>query len=269
MIDFDALPLVAAGESKEVRYQGGGRVAIRLRPSVYSYTYNRYGLVPGSDRLRLEATALLARVLDRAGVAHAFEHFDPDAGLITAQLLLEPTPEGWRFHPDDLGNSTPPQIAPIEVVVKAAHVGTPRHRYYQTEHYPTRSGALIAAGDPYPAPIVRFDWRNPLHDAQGNRLADEPLASDMAELWINTARAADLARRAFAALSAFLGGRGLRLLDICFFIDRDGGLIFSELSPDCMRVTAADDSLDKDIWRAGGSSELLLAKWTRFVELIR
>jgi phosphoribosylaminoimidazole-succinocarboxamide synthase len=160
------------------------------------------------------------------------------------------------------------RTCPIEVVVKAAHVGTPRHRYYQIDQRPTRDGTLVVAGEPYPCTFVRFDWRNPLQDEHGQRLADEPLPEEMAVWWIDT-RAAGLARRAFAAMEGFLAARGLRLLDICFFIDAAGRLIFSEVSPDCMRVTAQSDSLDKDIWRAGGSSALLLEKWSRFVELIR
>ncbi len=36
------------------------------------------------------------------------------------------------------------------------------------------------------------------------------------------------------------------------------------------RVRAADEgSLDKDVWRAGGSSELLKEKWTWFLERIK
>lgn len=268
-LDFDALPLVAEGESKIVRYLGGGRVAIRLKPTIYSYTANRYGVIPGTERLRLSATDILCGVIARAGLRHCFHLPLADQGLLVADLLLEPTPEGYRFAPDDVALAHLARIPPIEVIVKAAHVGTPKHRYYNLAAHPTRDGELIADGEAYPAPIVRFDWRNPLTNPAGERLADEPMPDSLADLWIDTRRAADLARRAFAALSGYMAGRGLRLLDICFLIDASGERIFSEISPDCMRVTAAARSLDKDVWRGGGAPEQILRRWATFVELIR
>ena len=44
--EFRALPLVVEGNSKEVRYGGNGLVVIRFKPTIYSFTYNRAGVVP-------------------------------------------------------------------------------------------------------------------------------------------------------------------------------------------------------------------------------
>ena len=41
-------------------------------------------------------------------------------------------------------------------------------------------------------------------------------------------------------------------------LNNDGSMIWSEINPDCMRVKLNQDNIrtdmDKDIWRAGGSS---------------
>ncbi|MCB0336872.1 MAG: hypothetical protein KDD62_11230, partial [Bdellovibrionales bacterium] len=72
-IDFDLLPRVIEGESKDVRYLGDGLVAIRLKPTVYSFTHNRCDVVPGSDRIRLETSKTFLDVLKRAGIEHAYQ----------------------------------------------------------------------------------------------------------------------------------------------------------------------------------------------------
>ncbi|MBI1902441.1 MAG: hypothetical protein HYS13_15170 [Planctomycetia bacterium] len=163
-----------------------------------------------------------------------------------------------------------PRFAPVEVVVKRRHIGTPKHRYRFIEQYPTRAGKILAADAEYPELQVRFDWRNPVRDSSGQRLADEIMSEQFADLYIDVPKARSLAIAAFEALATFLSGRGLVLDDICFFIDRDGRCIFSEISPDCLRARAVGEgSLDKDVWRAGGGSELLTEKWTKFLERIR
>ncbi|MGB4762629.1 MAG: hypothetical protein WBP12_04740 [Candidatus Saccharimonas sp.] len=269
---FRKLPLVVEGESKEVRYVGNGEVIIRLKPTVYSYTYNRGGEIPGSDVARLRAIQLLLPILRNAGIEHTY--LEVNDRWVHSQLVLQPAVAGdpEPFTPHDL---TPAQLAelpratPLEIVVKARHSGTPKHRYYRLSDYPTREGGHIQPDQLYPCPIVRFDWRNPLVDEQGNRLADEVVPEPMAEWFCDTTATRYTAERAFKALSEQLASKGLDLWDICFFIAEDGQTMFGEVSPDCLRVRAHDGSaLDKDVWRAGGSSEHVLAKWQQFVELL-
>ena len=51
-IDFDNPKLV--GESKELYSVPNSELCIiKLKPTLYSYTYNRYGIVKGTDYLRL------------------------------------------------------------------------------------------------------------------------------------------------------------------------------------------------------------------------
>ena len=56
--EFVGLPLVVEGESKEVRYAGNGKVVIRFKPTIYSFTANRAGIIEGSDFLRLRASKI-------------------------------------------------------------------------------------------------------------------------------------------------------------------------------------------------------------------
>jgi phosphoribosylaminoimidazole-succinocarboxamide synthase len=269
---FKKLPLVVEGESKEVRYTGNGEVVIRLKPTIYSYTHNRTGIIEGSDTLRLAAIARLLPVLQQAGVQHTYREVTDR--WIRSQLVLQPEVIGKPapFRPDDLSATelaALPVAPPIEVVAKAVHGGTPKHRYFGMSNVPLKHGGHIAVDAPYPQPFIRFDWRNPMHGPDGTRLADEVLPEPMADWYIDTADAQQTALRAFTALQTYLRDCGLELWDICFFIAQDGTTMFGEVSPDCLRVRAADGAaLDKDVWRQGGSSETVLSKWQNFVELL-
>ncbi len=252
--EFEALPLVVEGESKIVRDAGEGLAVIRFKPTIYSFTANRAGVVPGSEVLRLRATRVLVEVLHAAGVPHAYRTVND------------------RFVLSDLIQNPPP----IEVVVTAYHSGTSKHRYYGMAGTPIRASHPFYGGyafEPdggYPVPVVRFDWRNPLrHPETGARLADEVLGEAQADWFIDVARARLTALQAFRALSGFLAERDIVLYDLCLFITEDGGTVFGELSQDCGRFRHFDlGSLDKDEWRAGGSSEHVMRKWEMLLELM-
>jgi phosphoribosylaminoimidazole-succinocarboxamide synthase len=122
-------------------------------------------------------------------------------------------------------------------------------------------------------PIVCFDWRHPLHDTDGKALADEPLPDDYAALWVDDLQSAkQLAREAFEWIEELFAGKGLRLIDICFFIDATGTILFGEISPDCMRVRdmASDEgeALDKDQWRSGGDEAEVLLRYQRLGSIV-
>lgn len=251
---FERLPLVREGESKIVRDAGDGQVVVRLKPTIYSFTHHRSGIVPGSDDLRVRASAIFDRCLKAAGVDTAFLDFGPR--YILARRIEAPPP--------------------IEVIVKAAHVGTPKHRYFGMggatirASHPRHGGIRVDDDGRYPSPLVRFDWRNPLVDPRsGEPLADEVLPDAQADWFIDTAEARITALRAFESLSSFLDAVGVSLLDICFFLTEDGKTSFGEVSPDCARFRDAQgDALDKDVWRQGGSSPQVLHKWQALVDRI-
>jgi len=276
--DFAALPLVIEGESKEVRYAGGGLVAIRFKPTIYSFTANRCGIVPGSDVLRLRASRVFVEVLRRAGIAHGYRQVSDR--FVLAGLVLPPVTESCPrpFRPADLSAAELgrlPLAPPIEVVVKRMHSGTSKHRYHGMAGQPVRAGHPYFAGmrfgpdDAYPEPVVRFDWRNPLRDGAGRPLADEVLPDPIADWFIDTARARPAALAAYEAIADFLAERDIVCYDLCLFVTEDGGTVFGEISQDCGRFRHFDlGSLDKDVWRAGGSSEQVLAKWQLLLDRI-
>lgn len=252
---FDALPRVVEGESKDVRRHPDdpSLCVIRLKPTIYSFSANRAGVVPGSDLLRLRATRLLVDAVRAAGVDHAYRHV------------------GERFIVSRLVANPPP----IEVIVKRFHTGTTKHRMrgmggsrVRASH-PLFGGLTIEDDKPYPHPVVRFDWRNPLRDEGGAALADEALGDEMANFYIDVAEARRTALRTWKAMTDFMGQRDVVACDVCLFITEDGRTVFGEISQDCGRFRHFDEgSLDKDVWRAGGSSEMVLQKWQRMLDLL-
>lgn len=252
--EFNALPLVVEGESKIVRDAGDGLAVIKLKPTIYSFTHNRCGVVSGSDLLRLRATKTLTSVLKQAGINHSY--LDVNDKFILSKLIKSPPP--------------------IEVVVKAFHSGTSKHRYdgmsasVVRNSHPLFAGMKIEPEGAYPSPIVRFDWRNPLLAKDGKtRLADEVLGESQADWFIDVAKAKITALKTYRALATFLGERDIILYDICLFITEDGETVYGEISQDCGRFRHFDlGSLDKDVWRAGGSSDVVLQKWEMLLKLI-
>lgn len=249
---FESLPLLIRGESKEIRLLTPHITVAKLIPSVYSHTHNRYGIAPGTDEIRARFSAkIFRRLVDNPGPRHISTAF---LGLIESSvgpLLAERRVETCN----------------LEIRVKRYHIGSPLHRYRFTEKYATtqRCGP-ISRWSRFDSPLVCFDWRHPLVDKDGNQLADEPISDDYASIWMeNIPNAKRLAREMFEWMEDLFASRSLRLVDICFFVDRSGSTLFGEISPDCMRVRtrASDDAmaLDKDEWRSGGSPSQVLQKY--------
>lgn len=258
-IDFANLPLLVRGDSKEVRLLTPRLALAKLIPSVYSFTYNRYGTAPGTDHVRARFSAELFRRM--AAAPGPFRLGSAFLGLVNSSqgpLLAEHVVENCN----------------IEVRVKRYHIGSPLHRYLYTDRHPTRdAGPPVKRWHRFAEPVVCFDWRHPLRDEEGRRLADEPLPDDYAALWIDDLSAAKtLARSAFLWIERLFDQAGLRLVDICFFIDRTGSVLYGEISPDCMRVrdggSADGEALDKDLWRSGGSPEAVLEKYRHLYDRV-
>jgi phosphoribosylaminoimidazole-succinocarboxamide synthase len=253
--EFEQLPLVVEGESKIVRDAGGELAVVKFKPTIYSFTSNRTGVIPGSETLRLRACKIFTRVLNDAGIRHTYMAVNDRFAL--SKLIVDPPP--------------------IEVIIKAFHSGTSKHRYVGMTDvairasHPFYAGRTFAADGGYPAPLVRFDWRNPLRDPNdpSRQLADEVLGEDWADWYINVRHAKKTALHVYKALSEFLGPRNVIVYDLCLFITADGRTVFGEISQDCGRFRHYDlGSLDKDIWRAGGSSKQVLAKWQTLLDII-
>lgn len=275
--DFDKLPLVIKGKSKEVRYLRHGLVVIKLVESVYSFTHNRAAIIEGTARSRLTSSRKLVDVLNHAGVNHAY--LQVGQGYILSKMVV-PHPSEYAkydlplFYPFDL---TPeqfdrlPRAPPVEIIIKRFHSGTSKHRYVGMPGMRVRRGKLTAnhviqPEDAYPETLVRFDWRNPLtridEDGQVIRVQDEILPEPMADWLIDVKKARRTALRASAAISEALAKVDIVYMDLCLFIDESGTLMYGELGPDCGRFRHYElGSLDKDVWRSGGSSSQVVLKW--------
>lgn len=250
---FRKLPLFVEGESKEIRLLNDNIGVIYFKPTIYSFTSNRTGIVEGSNIPRINVSKVLCELLKENGINHSY--IDYYGEFVITHIINAPN---------------------IEVVVKANHTGTSKHRYFGMnkskvrDSHPYYSGMTIEDMQPYPEPIVRFDWRNPFcHPVTKIQLADEVLCDAQADLFIDTKEARKTALKTFNILSDFLQTKNIVIYDLCLFISEDGKTVFGEISPDCGRYRHYDlGSLDKDVWRAGGSSKDVLEKWNLLHQLI-
>jgi phosphoribosylaminoimidazole-succinocarboxamide synthase len=257
--DFETLPLLVRGDSKEIRLLTPRIALAKMLPTVYSYTYNRYGVAVGTDKVRAHFSAEMFRQMAAyPGTTHLSTAF---LGLVDSSvgpLLAEEVVESCN----------------IEIRVKRYHIGSPIHRYQFSEKYSTAFGGKpLQRWDRFEHPVVCFDWRHPLQDEHGTRLADEPLPDDYAALWIDDLVAAKrLARSAFEWIEKRFLQVNLQLIDICFFIDRTGKVLYGEISPDCMRVRSQAsieaEAFDKDIWRSGGTPEEVVERYLRLYNIV-
>ncbi len=245
-LDFDSLPLFLEGESKIIRSWTPRVLVERFKPTVYSFTHNRCGVVHGTDVTRARFTAEIFRRMARLSSREPCVPRSAFLGLVetaSGPLVVQERKETCN----------------LEVRVKRFHIGSPLHRYRYTDNYAsTQACGPLKRWSRLDRPVVCFDWRNPFTDEQGVRLADEPLSDDYASVWMdNVPMAKEMARNAFLWLEQLFAAEDLCLIDMCMFVDRTGQFILGEISPDCMRVRLMRDvldlspSLDKDQWRQG------------------
>jgi phosphoribosylaminoimidazole-succinocarboxamide synthase len=196
------------------------------------YSIRRRGPVPapGAGEVRARINARLSEVLRAAGVR-------------TSTIASRPPYVLMRRH----------RVAEhIEVVVKAAVRGSPRHRYPGLCTEPTRSGARLGDNARH-APYVRFDWRVP---SPGE---DQMMPRALADHFIDADAAERTALRAFHALREHLRRVGLDLLDGCFFLDEAGEVVCGEVSPDnlaSIEYTGRDPAV-QEAFRRRGKAEIV------------
>ncbi len=304
---FRALPLVIEGESKEVRYAGNGLVIIRFKPTVYSFTHNRCAEIPGSHIPRLEASRIFVEVLRATGIRHAYREIGNE--FILADLVLPHDVEFKKygipvFVPPDLSVQeidALPKAPPIEIIAKRYLTGTTKHGCigmagsHVRKSHPFYAEVSLEGDGALPEMLIRFDWRNPLNQpgrgkkmadqilegmdqlemyeriAQyGDRTADVALPPQLADLFIDVKHAQRTAFLTAMVLEEFLASKQIVFYDLCLFIDESGTLVYGEVSPDCGRFRHLDlGSLDKDVWRTGGSHQDVINKWMLLVQLLK
>lgn len=271
-LDFESLPMFVTGDSKIIRSWTSQLVVEKFKPTVYSYTHNRYGESPGTDAIRARFAAEVFRRMAR------IDANTPNKPRSAFVALLESC-EGPLLVQRRVESCN------LEVRVKRYHIGSPVHRYLYTEKYPTtmRCGPL-RKWSRLDTPLVCFDWRHPLTDEEGKRLADEPISDDYATVWMeNVSGAKEMCRNTFLWLEELFAKKGYVLVDMCVFIDYTGKTLYGEISPDCMRVRKLDVSetgksldiltldaraLDKDVWRQGGSADDVAARYAELFDAV-
>jgi len=249
---FDALPLVARGESKIIRSWNAKLDLIQYIPSIYSHKKKRAGFIEGSNLERMTMTRYLLNLLAYENIPHTYIYVGPR--FILAHKLTNPPP-------------------PVEIVVKSRYTGTDEYRYVGLQNAIDRFTECpllpLSSGDKarYPSPYVRFDWRNSNEHVEGDVAMSESLAAYL----INVNKTQQLALRTFEVLNRHLANCGVEIWDFCLFVNREGSHIFGEISQDNgrYRKLGTGEALDKDVWRAGGSSENVLEKWKLLTQLTR
>lgn len=249
--EVDKLEVITEGNSKIIRRLTEKYDLVQYKPTVHSHKRQRAGLVEGTDLARMEMFRNMIEVLWANGIHHTTVYIG-DKYLLVEHLKEEEIPN-------------------LEIIVKGYFTGTDKYRYYNMDSY-----SAIFAGDlrgilRYKNPYVRFDWRNPNHHPEDGRpLGDEALSEGLANYFIDVTEAKKLVLKTYTVIGYFLRHYcGIEILDICFMATEDGQRLYYEISPDCARLYKIneEDSVDKDVWRAGGSSELVLQKWKEAGEI--
>jgi phosphoribosylaminoimidazole-succinocarboxamide synthase len=204
MDNFDALPLFFEGNSRIIRLLADGKLICKLKPTIFSIKEQGYVEVVGIDVIRTLLNAILCDVLHKEGIKTS------TVATYDGFIIMD------RY-----------EVASVEVVIKSAHVGSAKHRYIGMEGAQTRFKERFFRRH---APYVRFDWRNPLpYD-------DECMPVALADYFIDTVQATKTVFRAFEILQSYYRKHALDLLDICFFMNREGTVICAEVSTDNCRL---------------------------------
>jgi len=253
---FDSFPLVAEGESKIIRNYDERFNVIKYKPTVYSHKQQRAGVIQFTDRERMEVTRYILYLFDIEGIPHSYVYV---GHIFVLCEKLDPMKD----------------IPPIEVIVKRCCVGTDRYAYYKLFERKTRMGTpVVNDNNEYPNLLVRFDYRNPNHHPEtGKPMGDMAMGDDHANMFIDVKNAKELALRTFRTLMKHFEKMSIYFVDVCFMITNDGLTHYSEVSQDCGRYKHTKENemtdLDKDVWRSGGSSELVYQKWHQLTEIVR
>ena len=151
---------------------------------------------------------------------------------------------------------------------KEYFTGTMKHNLLYVDKFKTKHGGVITPEGKLPREIIRYDWRNPFQDEDGNRTKDEAIPEDFARFYIDITPSKVTALLVSNIIKEFLERNGFVFIDTCYFINTKGNLVFSEITPDGMRVRqiGTNESQDKDMWRAGKSEEVIKKVWGEFLQ---
>jgi phosphoribosylaminoimidazole-succinocarboxamide synthase len=255
--DFQNLPFIIEGESKIVREFNHRFHIVKYKPTVYSHKMQRAGEVEGTDKERMTMTKNLLDIFSRHMIKHTY-------WFIGDTYILNETLDNNR------------DIPPIEVIVKRCFVGSDKHRYYKMDTLKNRFGQDLVKKErnEYQKLLVRFDYRNPNFDPDtGIPIGDILVCDDLADEFINVEVAKPTAKKIFNCLDENFSKMNIYFEDVCLMLTVDGDKLYGEVSQDCGRYKYVKENeltdLDKDVWRAGGSSQLVLQKYQMLSGIVK
>lgn len=248
-------PISLEGESKIYRSIPFTNLAlVSLKPTLYSFTHNRYGEVEGTDEIRQNFWSLFGNYVNSEFSKNELSGIEnmPSSFICNLKLFGE-TYTIVKFWEN---------ISPLEVIWKNYMVGTMKHNLKDMEKRLTLNNTVINYEDKLPSPIIRFDWRNNLPNK------DECIPDDFASFYINTQNAKKTAIMVTDCISNLLKAKEYELVDLCYFMNYEGTQICGEISPDGMRIRKKGKSFDKDLWRTGSDKKEICKVWQElYIEL--
>lgn len=240
---------------------------VKLKPTLYSFTHNRYGIVEGTDLLRNNFWSLFGKKLNNSLIQFEIDNNNFISKVINnlSQQFIDSnkytllTDSIGLYSIDDVVYNIvifDEEIPNIEIVWKQYLYGTMKHCLYDVDKFKTRNGINIEYEGAFPESIVRFDWRNKLPHK------DECIPEDFANFYINVKNAKLTAKIASFLINSMLLESGFYLVDICYFMNQNGNQIKSEITPDGMRIHNLNhNSFDKDLWRNRKGDDELVESW--------
>lgn len=286
LINKNYFKLLIEGESKQVykiltnNNYLNQIVIIILKSTIYSHSKQATGYIENLGEIRAMGTKLFLEMLWRNQLRHSYRSINKN-GIIISDYV---------------------DTNPIEIVFKKYCEGTDKHSYYEI----LKNKKIIGENGEYlNGPYVRFDWRNPNHiliKSQTNvtsnpyyylieeyfgketffnkflldsnkvkPFGDKTISSDILHSLINVDNCRETIIKIYCTIQSYLNEIGLEVKDGCFMLNNNGSICWSEINQDCMRiVNHNNESLDKDIWRAGGSSSksMITEKWKSFNNIL-
>ena len=239
---YDKLPIVHDGDSRQIRALPCSAYGImRFNPVIYSFKAHDPISAPKTEKIRAAINQQIAEYLKENGIYASTLATKGQYALISL--------EDATTH--------------IEVVVKEAFAGSPKHIYKNLPEVQTRSGGKIAVNSRH-EPYVRFDWRLPHPDD------DIVMPDGLADNFINVENAKATALKTFRLVKKFLNAHDLDITDICLFLNKDGDKILTEISPDNMGSLSYIGNIENHkLIFADKDKSNTLKKWTLAANLLK
>lgn len=282
--NFDLHTPTIEGESKKVYRDAMSHIClVELKPTMYSYTHGRYGIVDNVDKLRCRFWKVFSDEINQTAYDSLYlgrnYHSNKVFGLLNKLIDNGKLSLDYPFLTSFLGqviiDGTLYNVCrfcedetPLEVVWKNYLVGTMKHRLLNVEKWGTKSDGLLHYEAKLPSEIVRFDWRNP-NEYDGKKYCDECIPDDFANFFIDVENAKLVCLAVSNIILEQLKQSGYEFVDTCYFINSGANYVFAEITPDGMRIKKLADSassFDKDLWRQGKDSATINSVWSKLLK---